>query len=229
MGLSETRVFSTDTLRVELYGPSQPHLTIVDLPGLFRAGNTDQSVDDAATIRRMVRSYMERPRSIILAVVSAKVDFALQEVTELARELDPNGTRTLGLITKPDTLDAGSDSEASYLRTAQNKDMVFRLGWHVLGNRNYDMRDASSSERDEAEEKFFATGIWTSMDPAYLGVKSLKSRLSNVLKDQILRQLPSLLQDVEAGISECRSRQARLGDPRKTVGDQHRYLLRIIL
>ncbi len=127
MGLSDTKVFGTDTLRVELCGPTQPHLTMVDLPGLFRAGNSDQSVDDAATVRKMVHSCMKRPRSIILAVVSAKSDFALQEVTELARHLDRKGSRTLGLITKPDTLDAGSDSEASYLKLAQNKDVVFRL------------------------------------------------------------------------------------------------------
>lgn len=95
---------------------------------LFRAGNSDQSVgsvEDATTVRKMVRSYMKRPRSIILAVVSAKSDFALQEVTEYARELDSKGTRTLGLITKPDTLDAGSDSEAAYLKLAQNKDVLF--------------------------------------------------------------------------------------------------------
>jgi len=227
MGLSDAKVFSTDTLRVELCGPTQPHLTMVDLPGLFRAGNRDQSVEDATTVRNIVRSYMKRPRSIILAVVSAKSDFALQEVTELARELDPTGTRTLGLITKPDTLDTGSDSEASYLKLAQNKDVVFRLGWHVLKNRNYEMRDASSAERNEAEENFFATGIWTSMDPTHLGVKSLKPRLSNVLKDQILRQLPSLLQDIESGISDCQSRLNRLGTPRATFEEQRRYLLRV--
>ena len=90
--------------------------------------NTNQSVGDAATVRKKVRDYMKKRRSIILAVVSAKSDFALQEVTVLARELDRKGTRTLGLITKPDTLDAGSDSEASYLKLAQNRDVVFRLG-----------------------------------------------------------------------------------------------------
>jgi GTP-binding protein EngB required for normal cell division len=227
MGITDTRDFSTDTLRVELCGPTQPHLTMVDLPGLFRAGNSDQSVDDAATVREMVRSYMRRPRSIILAVVSAKSDFALQEVTEFARELDPKGTRTLGLITKPDTLDSGSDSEAAYLRLAQNKDVMFRLGWHVLKNRSYQMREASSAERDDAEEKFFAKGVWLSMDPKHLGVNALKTRLSNVLKDQILRQIPGLLHDVESGISECQSRLEHLGTPRGTFGEQRRYLLRV--
>jgi Dynamin family len=77
MGLSDTKVFSTDILRVELCGSTQPYMTMVDLPGLFRAGNTDQSVDDATTVKKMVHSYIKRPRSIILAVVSAKSDFAL--------------------------------------------------------------------------------------------------------------------------------------------------------
>lgn len=227
MGLSDTKVFSTDTLRVELSGPTQPHLTMVDLPGLFRASNRDQSVNDAEIVKKMVRGYMKRPRSIILAVVSAKSDFALQEVTELARELDPAGVRTLGLITKPDTLDAGSDSERAYLTLAANKDVVFKLGWHVLKNRSYEMRNASSAERDEAEDEFFSQGVWTSIDPAHLGVRSLKPRLSNILKDQILHQLPGLLRDVESGISDCQARLKQLGSPRTTIAEQRRYLSRV--
>ena len=227
MGLSDVKVFSTDTLRVELCGPNQPHLTMVDLPGLFRAGNRDQSIDDAATVRAMVRNLVRRPRSIILAVVSAKSDFALQEVTELTRELDPKGVRTLGLITKPDALDAGSDSEASYVRLAQNKDVVFRLGWHVLKNRDYSMRGATSEERDQAEEQFFASGVWGGIDHRQLGVKHLRPRLSNVLKDQILTQLPALLQDVEMEIATARAQLQRLGTARLTLADQRRYLFQV--
>lgn len=227
MGLSEAKAFSTDILRVELCGPSQPHLTMVDLPGLFRAGNRDQSVKDAEIVRKMVRGYVKRPRSIILAVVSAKSDFALQEITELARELDPKGSRTLGLITKPDALDAGSDSEAAYVKLAENKDVAFRLGWHILKNRDYKMRDATSTERDEAEERFFESGIWATMNPRQLGVKSLKPRLSNVLKDQILLQLPSLLNDLESEISACKTQLQRLGSPRTTAGERRRYLLQV--
>lgn len=227
MGISDTKVFSADALRVEICGPTQPHLTMVDLPGLFRAGNRDQSVDDAVTVNAMVRGYMKRPRSIILAVVSAKSDFALQEVTELAHELDPAGVRTLGLITKPDTLDAGSDSEQAYAKLAENKDVVLGLGWHVLKNRSYEKRNASSTERDKDEDDFFSTGVWATLHPSLLGVQALKPRLSNVLKEQILRQLPSLLRDVELGIANCEHRLGRLGDPRTTIGEQRRYLLRV--
>lgn len=228
MGLSDcNKVFSSDTLRIELGGPSQPHLTLVDLPGLFRAGNREQSVQDAEIVRKMVRQYAARPRSIILAVVSAKSDFALQEVTEMARELDPKGIRTLGLITKPDALDAGSDSEAYYIKLVQNRDVVFSLGWHVLKNRGYKMRDATSAERDEDEARFFSEGAWTTINPSHLGVKTLKFRLSNVLKDQILQQMPELLQDVDAEIAASQMRLQRLGLSRSTHTEQRKYLLQV--
>ncbi|KAF5127110.1 Interferon-induced GTP-binding protein Mx1 [Metarhizium anisopliae] len=227
MDLSETRKFSTDVLRIELCGPVQPHLTMVDLPGLFRAGNRDQSAEDALIVSKMVRDYVKKPRSIILAVVSAKSDFALQEITEMARELDPRGLRTLDLITKPDTLDSGSDSEAAYIRLAQNQDVFFRLGWHVLKNRDFKMRHASSNERDEAEEAFFSAGLWTALDNKYLGVKSLRPKLSNVLKDQIIQQLPSFVRDIDTEITNCRNHLNRLGTARTTPAEQRRYLFQV--
>lgn len=225
MGLDgEDKAFSHDILRVELAGPDQPHLTMVDLPGLFQAGNKDQSEKDVDLVKGLVESYMKRPRSIILAVVSAKSDFALQAVTALARKHDPRGERTLGLITKPDTLDAGSDSERAYVELAQNKDVKFRLGWHVLKNRDYQMRHATAAERDKAEEEFLSRGIWTSLEPYQLGVKPLKLRLSNVLKNQILKHLPALVGDVEAGIDHCSTSLVKLGVSRSTLSDQRRYL-----
>lgn len=228
MGLATgNKSFSSDILRFEVSGPTQPHLTMVDLPGLFEAGNREQSEEDAKTVKDLVLGYMKRPRSIILAVVSAKSDFALQKVTKYTRKLASDGIRTLGLITKPDTLDEGSESERSYFQLAQNKDVKFRLGWHVLKNRSYEMRDATSRERDEDEARFFSNGIWTSLDPAQVGVEALKSRLSRVLKDQILIQLPSLLQDVESGIQESEERLDKLGQSRSTIEEQRRYLGRL--
>ncbi|KAJ8132968.1 hypothetical protein O1611_g656 [Lasiodiplodia mahajangana] len=228
MGLDGSHnVFSKDTLRVEVSGPTQPHLTMVDLPGLFSAGNKDQSTADAELVQDLVLSYMEQPRSVILAVVSAKNDFALQQVTRHAHNLDPKGIRTLGLITKPDTLDVGSDSEKYYVDLAQNKDVIFRLGWHVLRNRSYITRDASTVERDRMEAEFFSTGVWTALNSTQLGVKSLRARLSNVLYNQIVTQLPSVLENVETGIGECETRLSKLGAARSTAEEQRRYLFRI--
>jgi hypothetical protein len=78
------KVFSTDILQVEISGPSQLHLTMVNLPSLFLARNKDQTDEDAKLVETLVLSYMREPRSIVLAVVSAKSNFALQQVTQHA-------------------------------------------------------------------------------------------------------------------------------------------------
>jgi GTP-binding protein EngB required for normal cell division len=226
---STGREFFDDILRVELTGPEQPHLTMVDLPGLFRRGNKEQSDADVHIVRDMVERYMARPRSIILTVVSAKYEYVLQDVTSMARLADPEGLRTMGLITKPDTLDVGSDSESYFVRLAQNKEEELRLGWHVLKNRNFDelKRNVSSATRDKIESEFFSKGLWASIDASHCGVAALRTRLSALLRDQILDQLESLVQDVKVGIDDCDARLKRLGPERKTRQQQLSYLLRV--
>jgi GTP-binding protein EngB required for normal cell division len=228
MGIDDNnKVFSSDILRLELSGPEQPHLTLVDLPGLFQAGSRTQSDEDSDTVKSLVLSYMRSPRSIILAVVSAKNDFNNQAITKYSREIDPNGLRTLGLITKPDTLDEGSDSERFFVELAQNKEVNFRLGWHVLRNRDYATRHSTLHERNLKEEEFFASGIWTSLDPTQVGIHSLKPRLSKILKDQILVQLPDVLAQIQNGIQDCDHRLEVLGGSRTTLKEQQRYLLHV--
>ena len=227
MGLTGNgKVFSNDILRIEISGPAQPHLTIVDLPGLFLAGNRDQSDADARVVEELVLSYMKKPRTIILAVVSAKSDFALQQVTRHARIQDPTGSRTLGLITKPDTLDIGSDSEKFYVELAQNKDVKFQLGWHVLRNRSYATRESSAAQRNVEEAEFFSKGVWASLKASQKGAAALQSRLSDVLRDQILLQLPTVLSEIGKGIEESKRSLKLLGESRASLAEQRRYLVK---
>lgn len=139
MGLTGqgAKIFSTDVLRIELTSPEQPNLTIVDLPGLFGASDKNQSEDDLQLVQTLVTSYMKQRRSVILAVVAADNAFANQPVTKFARDIDPEGVRTLGLITKPDKIDRGSDNEEYYVELAQNLNVKLTLGWHVLRNKGF--------------------------------------------------------------------------------------------
>ncbi|KAI1768485.1 P-loop containing nucleoside triphosphate hydrolase protein [Hypoxylon sp. FL1150] len=225
VGGERGRTFCKDVLRIEISGPTQPHLTIVDLPGLFRAGNKEQSAEDATIVQELVRSYMQNPRTIILAVVSAQSNFALQEVTQLAREIDVRGNRTLGLITKPDTLDLGSASERDYFDLAQNRDVKFRLGWHVMRNRDFKSRNVSNEQRDLAESEFFNRGIWAGLPWSQKGAASLCTRLSEVLKDHIITQLPDVLDEIRTGLEDCASRLEKLGMSRRTMAEQRKYLV----
>jgi len=228
MGISATgNAFSNDVLRVEVSGPDRPHLTIVDLPGLIHSENKVQTAADVALVLGMVRQYMDNKRSIILAVISAKNDYANQIILKLAKEVDPTGGRTLGIITKPDTLSVGSESEAGFVGLARNEDVNFRLGWHVLRNRDYESRNSTTEARDIAETIFFSQGIWQDLPRQAVGIVTLRERLSKVLLNQIKAELPSLVDDIQNGVEDCQSKLAKLGGRRTTLDEQRLFLLHI--
>lgn len=229
MGLTGegARMFSLDVLRIELVSPDQPNLTIVDLPGLFGASDKNQSEEDLVLVQDLVTSYMRQRRSIILAVVAADNAFANQPVTKFAREIDPKGTRTLGLITKPDKIDRGSENEIYYLELAQNSNVRLTLGWHILRNKGFDTLDDTSEQRDKREKAFFADSVWSSLDPLQLGVESLRERLREILWNQIRLGLPGVKADVQAGIHDCRAKLAQLGTSRDSRKAKQKYLLHI--
>lgn len=221
------RAFSKDLLRIEVSGPDRPHLTIVDLPGLIHSETKQQSAADIELVQDVVQSYMKETRSIILAVVSAKNDFANQIVLKLARAADKTGDRTLGVITKPDTLIPGSDSEAMYISLAKNLDVEFRLGWHVLRNMDSETGIWSLSKRDENEQHFFSEGIWTTLPHTILGIAVLRERLSKLLLAQIAAELPSLVDEIERKSAACLTQLQKLGQPRASIEEQRLYLLTI--
>jgi Dynamin family len=104
--------FSNDVLRLEISGPDEEHLSVIDVPGIFKnttSGFTTKA--DITLVRNMVQEYMDNPRSVMLTVIPANVDIATQEILELAADADPEGLRTLGVLTKPDLVDQGAESK----------------------------------------------------------------------------------------------------------------------
>lgn len=227
MGISSSISFSSDALRVEISGPALPYLTIVDLPGLIHTETGGQRKTDPELVKELVEKYMRDRRSIILAIISAKNDISNQIVLKMAKDADPKGLRTMGVITKPDTLPVESESELSFANLARNEDIKFRLGWHVLKNRDYAERGSNIEARDLAETEFFAQGIWEDFPRDLVGITTLRPRLSKVLLAQIKGELPSLVAEIENSADDCRSKIKKLGDSRADVEEQRLYLLNI--
>ncbi|EEP78193.1 conserved hypothetical protein [Uncinocarpus reesii 1704] len=221
------RAFSNDILRIEISGPDRPHLTIVDLPGLIHSETKQQSASDVDLVQDVVQAYMREPRSIILAVISAKNDIANQIVLKLARGADRFGRRTLGVITKPDTLIPGSATESIFVSLAKNQEVDFRLGWHVLKNMDSEKGISTLADRDVEERQFFSQGVWKDIAPSTMGIARLRGRLSKVLLGQIATELPSLVGEIKVQIEACCGKLERLGEPRATLHDQRLYLFHI--
>lgn len=86
------------------------NLTLIDLPGLTKVPVGDQPVDIEQQIRDMILTYITRDNCLILAVTAANMDLATSDALKMAKEVDPAGNRTLGVITKLDLMDEGTDA-----------------------------------------------------------------------------------------------------------------------
>ena len=107
----EANTFSDDVLKIEICGPKQEHLSVIDVPGIFRNPIEGMTTDsDIEVVRNMVNHFMKNPRSVILAVIPANVDIATQEILKMAKKCDAGGERTLGVLTKPDLVDRGAEN-----------------------------------------------------------------------------------------------------------------------
>ncbi|PLB39122.1 putative dynamin GTPase [Aspergillus candidus] len=228
MGITDSmHGFSDDVLKVEISGPDKPELTLVDLPGLYISESEEQGAEGIRIVRELTERYMENNRSIILAVISAKVDYHLQNVLNIAKQFDPKRERTMGIITQPDRLERDSEEEENYIRYVRNEKVPLNLGWHALKNRSYEDRMASHDVRDEQERTFFNQGRWASLSREFVGVDSLRRRLSNVLLKHVRRNLPGLIADIQRQIEVRQKHLERLGPARSSAQEQRGYLLAI--
>lgn len=176
-------------------------------------------------VAEIVREYMHDERTIILAVVSAKYDVENQIVMERARTADPHGSRTLGIITKPDAVD--QVMEEGFVSLARNERIHLDLGWHVLRNRTSEEQDYTFAERNRKEQKFFQQGLWASLPSSDTGIESLRSRLSWLLFAHIRKELPWVKQEIADAYEKALSEMKMLGESRSTSEEQRAYLIKI--
>lgn len=140
-------------------------------------------------VGRIVQGYMKNPRSVMLTAVPANVDIATQEILEKAEELDPDGIRTLRVLTKPDLVDKGA--EKNVIDLVERRKHQLKLGWHILRNAGQDELDKRVADRDATERNFFAgQSSWNSLDGEIVGIASFRDRLQEILADHICRRVP---------------------------------------
>jgi GTPase SAR1 family protein len=205
---------SKDTLQLDFSGPKKDYLTLVDLPGIIHANASNiMSDDEIVAIKELAIEYMRNPRSIILCVISAANDLNLQMVPNLARQIDPSGSRTLGVITKPDRIDS-PESEEMFIRLAKNEIIKFELGWHVLRNRSNDKgeKNSSAKDRDARERQFFKESRWNVLDEQNLGIDALKQKMSSLLLHRFAEVIPHVVAQIEGRLDSCKRELADLGE-----------------
>ena len=119
------RGISPKSIHLKIYSPSVLDLALVGLPGMNKVSVGDQPVDIEDQIRSMCTSYASNPNSIILAVTAANTDLANSDALKLTHEADPEGERTIGVLTKLDLMDPGTDA----VEVLQNRVIPLRRWW----------------------------------------------------------------------------------------------------
>ncbi|KAI5279716.1 vacuolar protein sorting-associated protein 1, partial [Ascosphaera aggregata] len=163
-------------INLRIYSPNVLTLTLVDLPGLTKVPVGDQPRDIERLIRDMVMKQISKPNAIILAVTAANQDLANSDGLKLAREVDPEGQRTIGVLTKVDLMDEGTD----VVDILAGRVIPLRLGYVPVVNRG--QRDIENkraiSYALEHEKNFFESHKAYRNKASYCGTPYLARKLN---------------------------------------------------
>ncbi|CAM0904934.1 unnamed protein product [Alopecurus aequalis] len=217
---------SEKQIRLKIFSPNVIDITLVDLPGITRVPVGDQPSDIESRIRTMIMQYIKHPSCIILAVSPANADLANSDALQLARLGDPDGSRTIGVITKLDIMDRGTDARNFLLGNV----IPLKLGYVGIVNRSQEDINFNRSIKDALafEEKFFSTL------PAYhglsqcCGVPQLAKKLNMILLKHITDMLPGLKSRINSQLVAVAKEHAAYGDTAESTAGQGVKLLNIL-
>ena len=165
-------------INLRIFSPNVLTLTLVDLPGLTKVPVGDQPKDIERQIRDMVLRYIGKPNAIILAVTAANQDLANSDGLKLAREVDPEGQRTIGVLSKVDLMDEGTD----VVDILAGRIIPLRLGYVPVVNRG--QRDIENKRPIayalEHEKNFFEGHRAYRNKASYCGTPYLARKLNLV-------------------------------------------------
>ncbi|XP_066470073.1 dynamin-1-like protein [Tiliqua scincoides] len=212
---------SPEPLYLKIYSPHVLSLTLVDLPGITKVPVGDQPPDIEGQVRDMILSYISNPNCLILAVTAANTDMATSEALKLARDVDPDGRRTLAVITKLDLMDAGTDAMDVLL----GRVIPVKLG--IIGVVNRSQQDINSNKsisESLQDEQGFLQKRYPSLANRN-GTRHLAKTLNRLLMHHIRDCLPELKTRVNVLTAQYQSVLQSYGEP---IEDKNATLLQII-
>ena len=200
---------------LNVYSQTCPDLTLVDLPGVTRVPIGDQPKNIEQITKDMARRYVEDPLTIILCVIAANSDIATSDGLMLAKEIDVNGTRTLGVLTKLDIMDAGTDAK----KVLMNEEIPLKLGYVGVKNRSkQDLNNKiSMAETQRKEREFFKSHpVYKNLPAGHLGTEVLINKLTKIYFRIIRENLPRIVKAINDRVKTAEEELQSLGQPMPT-------------
>ncbi|XP_017026254.1 dynamin-1-like protein [Drosophila kikkawai] len=210
-----------EPINLKIFSTHVVNLTLVDLPGITKVPVGDQPEDIEAQIKDLVLKYIENPNSIILAVTAANTDMATSEALKLAKDVDPDGRRTLAVVTKLDLMDAGTDA----IDILCGRVIPVKLGIIGVMNRSQkDIMDQKHIDEQMKDEAAFLQRKYPTLATRN-GTPYLAKTLNRLLMHHIRDCLPDLKTRVNIMATQFQSLLNSYGED---VSDKSQTLLQII-
>uniref|UniRef100_A0AAY4EP99 Interferon-induced GTP-binding protein Mx n=1 Tax=Denticeps clupeoides TaxID=299321 RepID=A0AAY4EP99_9TELE len=204
---------SDELISLEISSPDIPDLTLIDLPGIARVAVKGQPEDIGDQIKRLIKKFINKQETINLVVVPCNVDIATTEALKMAQEVDPEGERTLGILTKPDLVDKGT--EETVVDIVHNNVIQLTKGYMIVRCRGQkDILDRLTLvEASDKEKAFFQDHTQFSVlyNEGHATIPKLAEKLTLELVHHIERSLPRLKEQIEAKLAETDKDLERCG------------------
>lgn len=206
-------------INLKIFSPHVLNLTLVDLPGLTKVPIGDQPSDIEKQTRTLISEYIAKPNSIILAVSPANVDIVNSEALKLARHVDPVGKRTIGVLTKLDLMDHGTNA----MDILTGRVYPLKLGFIGVVNRSQqDIQSGKSlSEALKAEADFFRHHQAYRNMATRCGTQFLAKNLNTTLMGHIRERLPDIKARLNTLMGQTQQELASYGN-KQFSGKEHR-------
>ncbi|XP_071695065.1 dynamin-related protein 5A-like isoform X4 [Rutidosis leptorrhynchoides] len=176
--------------------------------------NDGQSESIVQDIENMLRAYIQKPNCIILAISPANQDLATSDAIKMSREVDPTGERTIGVLTKIDLMDKGTDA----VDILEGKSYRLKFPWVGVVNRSQqdinksvDMTSARRKEREYFSNSREYKHLASRMGSEYLA-KMLSKHLGGVIKSRI----PGIQSLISKTVADLEAELSHLGKPIST-------------
>ena len=197
---------------LNVYSQTCPDLTLVDLPGITRVPVGDQPDNIEEITKNMAIRYIDDPLTIILCVIAANVDIATSDGLKLAKQIDVSGSRTLGVLTKLDIMDAGTDARKALM----NEEIELKLGYVGVKNRSKQdlINKLSMAETSKKEKEFFKSHpVYKNLPSGHLGTDVLINKLTKIYFRIIRENLPRIIKAINDRVKTAEEELASLGQP----------------
>ena len=197
---------------LNVYSPTCPDLTLVDLPGITRVPVGDQPENIEEITKNMAIRYIDDPLTIILCVIAANCDIAISDGLKLAKEIDKSGSRTLGVLTKLDIMDSGTDARKALM----NEEIELKLGYVGVKNRSKQdlINKLSMAETSRKEKEFFKSHpVYKNLPAGHLGTDVLINKLTKIYFRIIRENLPNIIKAINERVKTAEEELTGLGQP----------------